>query len=1015
MKKFLAFLISFSFMGFLLLMVAFAMAVATFVESSYGSVAARGLIYNAWWFEMFWALLGLNMLANFFRMKMYLPRHFTMGIFHLSFIIIVLGAAITRYFSFEGVMHIREGESADFILSDNDYITMEYGNNRLEKKVLLSEYDPSGFDAKFDFDGRKLTVKSVGFVQNARKTPVADESGEAMIDFVVSTGQGMESYVFRRNDQLDLGELKLAYDRADANIRFFNRNDSLFIVADRPMQLRSMAGGEMEELLAGTPAEVRLMTLYTVDGYMVLVKKFYEKAIFHVMRDPSENSLQDAVILEMSDGEHQQMVNVFGRHGQEGEPTVISLGNTELKIAYGAKPIFLPFALQLREFQLERYPGSESPSSFASELTLIDKEQNIHRDIRVFMNNTLKHRGYRFYQSSYDPDEKGTVLSVNADFWGTLVTYIGYGLLFLGIVLSLFNRHSYFHQLIKRLTNISNPLLVILFGLLLGVGTLTANGADLQNIPTLDKQLVTDFSELWVHGHDGRIEPVSTLASDVLRKVSKQSSFKGKSAEEVLLSMYLYPDVWKKVPLVKISSEQIMRELGAKDSRVALTDIFDGSGNYRIGAQVKAAYAKMPAFRNHLDKEYIYVDERVNICFMVFDGQLLTVFPTGKYSDQWLYPGATASGLAASDSLFINQSFDFLKGSLDGKGETDARKIIASVADFQQKKGVGILPSEARKKVEIFYNSFNPFKRAFPIYLATGFILLLILFVNIFRQKTMNRYIRLSLTGLIYLGFFIHTAGLILRWYASGHAPWSNGYESMVYVAWATVLAGLVFGRKYPMAIGTAAFMAGITLFVAHLNWMNPEMTNLVPVLKSYWLLVHVAIITASYGFIGLSAFLGLLVMILYAIYTEKSKEQVRRLINQLTTINELSVTLGLYMLTIGTFLGGIWANESWGRYWGWDPKETWALVSVVIYAFVAHMRLIPSLRGFYNYNFATVIGFAVILMTYFGVNYYLNGLHSYGQGSADGIHWSVYVAGVLVFALLFFSYLRSKQLDENV
>jgi cytochrome c-type biogenesis protein CcsB len=228
------------------------------------------------------------------------------------------------------------------------------------------------------------------------------------------------------------------------------------------------------------------------------------------------------------------------------------------------------------------------------------------------------------------------------------------------------------------------------------------------------------------------------------------------------------------------------------------------------------------------------------------------------------------------------------------------------------------------------------------------------------------------------------------------------------------MLAGIIFGRKYPMVVGTAAFLAGISLFVAHLNWMNPEITPLVPVLKSYWLTIHVSIITASYGFIGLSAFLGILVLILIVLRRKQNEFKVNLFIDQLTTINEMSATVGLYFLTIGTFLGGVWANESWGRYWGWDPKETWSLITIVIYSFIVHMRLVPSLKGVYNYTVASVVGFASVIMTYFGVNYYLSGLHSYGKGVADGVNPAVPVSFALLLGLMIWAYVKDTKYENQ-
>ena len=314
------------------------------------------------------------------------------------------------------------------------------------------------------------------------------------------------------------------------------------------------------------------------------------------------------------------------------------------------------------------------------------------------------------------------------------------------------------------------------------------------------------------------------------------------------------------------------------------------------------------------------------------------------------------------------------------------------------------------RKLEIVYNNTNIFLMMAPVLFFIGFILLIIQFVYLFLPKSSPQGIVRAGIAVLGLSFVAYTAGLALRSYISGHAPWSNGYESMIYVAWAAMLAGIIFGRKYPMVLGTAAVLTGITLFVAHLNWMNPEITPLVPVLKSYWLMIHVSIITASYGFLGLSAFLGILVLVLYALMNRRNQKNIDYFIDQLTTISELSATIGLYMLTIGTFLGGVWANESWGRYWGWDPKETWALITVVIYSFIVHMRLIPSLKGIFNYNFASIIGFASVMMTYFGVNYYLSGLHSYGKGVADGVNPAVPASILVLAGLIIWAYIKDNK-----
>jgi cytochrome c-type biogenesis protein CcsB len=533
-------------------------------------------------------------------------------------------------------------------------------------------------------------------------------------------------------------------------------------------------------------------------------------------------------------------------------------------------------------------------------------------------------------------------------------------------------------------------------------------------IPDIHDQVVIDFSELWVQGVDGRIEPVSTLNSEIVRKVSRKSSLYGKTADEVVLSMMTYPEIWRTLPIVRVSDKELAAQLGITGKYISIQQLFDAQGNYRIAENVRAAYSKMPAFRNQLEKEYIYLDERVNICFMVFGGSLFQVYPRAHRDDPWYAPGAEATEYSGGDSIFVKSGFQLLLQSIAGQQNADAVQILQAVKNFQDKYGAELLPPQKKKDIEILYNQVNPFKRIFPFYLMFGFLLLVVLFVNIFRQRPLPKAIRITFFGLIIITFLVHTAGLITRWYISGHAPWSNGFESVVYVAWAAMFAGLIFGRKYPMVVGTAAFLSGIALFVAHLSWMNPEVTNLVPVLKSYWLAIHVAIITASYGFLGLSMFLGVMVMILIVLRRKSNATRVSGFVEQLTTINEMSATVGLYFLTIGTFLGGVWANESWGRYWGWDPKETWALITVVIYSFIVHMRLIPSLKGVYNYNMASIVGFAFVLMTYFGVNYFLSGLHSYGKGVVDGINPAVPVSFLLLAGLLIWAYIKDLNFERE-
>lgn len=1019
MKQIWNYLTSLSTMAFLFLVLAFAMAIATFIETGYGTPAAKVLVYNAWWFELIWFILAINMVDNMWKFKQYKAKSLTMFTFHMSFLIIIIGAAITRYISYEGTMHIREGLTSDYILSYDNYMYAASDDDFIEKKVFFSEITPKRFKGTLNVNGKDLKLKSVGYITDAVRTPAQGENGVPVVDMVISApgGQGMNSYLFEKEYMLNFETFSLGFEpKQPVTARMFIEEGQLKLVSTDTITQTSMGTEAGVTIVPGDTIPLQPMLIYGIDNTRFLVRNFYESAIFTAAKSTQGSTGENAVLIRISDGVNEKVVPVFGHPSYSPDTISVAWEGETLKFAYGAKHLPIPFAMHLREFQLERYPGSDSPASYASEVTLIDKEKDINRDLRIFMNNTLTYRGFKFFQSSYDQDEMGTILSVNHDALGTWITYLGYFLMTLGMLLSLVNPSSNFRRLARRLKELSAAKAVMIL-MLLGFSTtsLWAQPGNASQIPPVDKTIYTEFNKLWVHSPDGRIKPIGTLSSEVVRKLSGKQSLYGKSPDEVILSMMVYSDMWQHLPILKVANKTLAQTLGATNGYISLVNLFDAQGHYRIVEQVRAAYNKAPALRNRVEKEYIYLDERVNISFMLSRGDLLAIFPVGDPEKPWMTPGTTSPTLTGGDSLFVSSGMNVFNQFVKENKREDALQIISAVSVFQKKYGSELLPSDSKNKAERWYNRVNPFERTFPFYLAFGFILLFILFINIFRQKFIAPWLKYTLYGLIGILFLLHTVGLIVRWYISGHAPWTNGFESVVYVAWASMLAGFLFGRKYPMVLGTAAFFTGISLFVAHLSWMNPEITPLVPVLNSYWLTIHVSVITASYGFIGLSAFLGILVMILIIIRNQANKLKVTQIIEQLTTINEMSATVGLYFLTIGTFLGGVWANESWGRYWGWDPKETWSLVTIVVYSFVVHMRLIPSLRGVYNYNLASILGFVSVLMTYFGVNYYLSGLHSYGKGSADGINPAVPVAFAILGIVMFYAMVKDNVYEKQV
>jgi len=430
-----------------------------------------------------------------------------------------------------------------------------------------------------------------------------------------------------------------------------------------------------------------------------------------------------------------------------------------------------------------------------------------------------------------------------------------------------------------------------------------------------------------------------------------------------------------------------------------------------LSAQISEAYEKSPALRNKFDNDVMKVDERLNICFMVYNGDMLKILPDPFNSHHsWYSPVSEVTNLPQEDSAFLKSIIPaFLSAISQGK-TAQANELIAGITDYQKLYGAEIWPSANKIKLETLYNKMLIFDNLGKLYGIVGLIMIILLFVEMFGSSKGLRLIIKFLIIIVAIGFVAQTAGLAMRWYISDHAPWSNGYESMIYIAWVTLLAGLLFSSGSKMTIAATTILSSIILMVAHLSWMDPEITNLVPVLKSYWLTIHVSVITASYGFLALSAILGFINLILMIFKSPNNVNKINLKIKELTAINQRSVMIGLYLLTIGTFLGGVWANESWGRYWGWDPKETWALVSVLVYAFIAHMNFMPGLKSKFTYNLATLISYGVILMTYFGVNYYLSGLHSYATGDYVPVPNSVFYTVVTIIIIAILAYNRESK-----
>jgi cytochrome c-type biogenesis protein CcsB len=403
---------------------------------------------------------------------------------------------------------------------------------------------------------------------------------------------------------------------------------------------------------------------------------------------------------------------------------------------------------------------------------------------------------------------------------------------------------------------------------------------------------------------------------------------------------------------------------------------------------------------------------------MVFSGALLRMWAVpNDANNKWLDTMGALQTMQGAESYAIRELavnyFTAVDTGLATGHWGDADNALVKISEYQRSVGAAVYPAESKIDLEIWYNHADVFERLWPLYFLVGFMLLVLSFVKIIKPRFKLGLFTKASFILLVLFLIAHTIGLAIRWYISGHAPWSNGYESMVYIGWATVLAGFIFSKRSPITLAATSILAGLILFVAHLNWMDPQVTNLVPVLQSYWLSIHVATITASYGFLGLSALLGFITLILFILKSANNERQLSLSIKELNSINEMSLMIGLAMLTVGNFLGGVWANESWGRYWGWDPKETWALVTILVYAVVIHLRFIKALYTPFLYSVISLLSFTTVLMTYFGVNYYLAGMHSYAKGDPVPIPDFVPVTYGVVFIIIALAARNRKLFDK--
>ncbi len=1047
MKKLLDFIFSSKSTVLFLLIFAMAIGSATFIEEKYDTETAKHLVYNAKWFEFLLLLLVLNFTGSIKKYRMFSKEKAAAFLFHSAFIVIIIGAAVTRYTGYNGTMHIRSGEAASSMYTSDLYFRVEAtdkaGKYIGDVPVHMSQVLNSPFHLAVDTkQNGKIEFDYKGVLKNAVDTIEENMPGGKSMLGVVVPGAGGRQTVFVEDGEIkDMGQFMIAFNnntRTDA-IRITEKDGKLMINSPFDINRTAMPSMAKDTITRDVEKEFKEKCLYELGGPVFVFKKLYTKATKHLIAGKGEGG-PDALLLDVTINGIKHNAQVLGGSGYISNFQDAGIEGMDIKMAYGEKEVDIPFSLKLDRFVLERYPGSSSPSSFLSEVTLIDSANNVKEPHKIFMNHVLDYRGYRFFQTSYDPDEMGTVLSVNHDQNGTMVTYAGYFLMGLGFLLTLLNKNSRFYLLRRSIKKIRQErkagIITTIILLVIGLNSF-AQTTEIKHVSVAEAD---KFGHLLVQTVNGRFEPVNTLAYDVLHKISRKDVFDidgvGKmGAVQIFMDMPLNTEFWKTQKIIYIREKSVQEVVGITGSYAAFNDFFDEKGNYKLAQIAENSFRKKAAEQNAFDKEIIKVDERANVTMMVFNGSMLKMFPTQYNTNgSWVSWDDSLARLPITGSLkILNDDLQlnvfcihnimglYLQEVYKACKTNDysrADKLWEYINSIQRQSTMAsAIPSPTMVNYEISYNKSKIFTNLRDWYATLSMVLLLLAFLDILstkKNKVITWLLNISI-ALLAAAFLYHTYGLILRWYLTGHAPWSTGYEALLLIGWGGLLAGFCFIRNSKITLAATTLLAFFILMTASHSDYDPQLTNLQPVLKSYWLIIHVATLTISYGFLGLGFVLGLINMFIYVFKNNKNYRRLDMITKELTNINEMNLTIGVFMAAVGTFLGGIWANESWGKYWGWDSKETWALVIVITYTIVLHLRFASSMLREFIFNVAAVLAYASVLMTFFGVNYYLSkGLHSYASGDTPVFPVWAWVAILSILSLLVAAWFRQKRLKRE-
>ena len=634
----------------------------------------------------------------------------------------------------------------------------------------------------------------------------------------------------------------------------------------------------------------------------------------------------------------------------------------------------LPFSITLNQFEIIYYKGTLAPMDFISHISVADKDCHRQLQGKVSMNHIFSYQHYRFYQSGYSEDNEGSVFSVSHDPYGIGITYAGYTLLLLSTVFFFFSPQSRFRQLLKSpLLHRSLTVILLLFAFSLNSNFLKANSPSPKVLP---REVAEHFGDLYIL-YNNRICPLQTFARDFTIKLYGSSSYKGLTPEEVLTGWLFYYDSWKNEPIIRIKSNEARKLLEIEGNYARLKDYISTINEY-----------KLEKMMNHIrsgeqvtDKRGIEeADEKFNIINLVCTGAMMKIFPcrniAGKTLEWYSQSDQLPQDMDNDKWVFIRKSMSYVNEMIVMKKYNDACLLLEKIKKYQQKECDGLLPADNKFKAEKIYNQFDYSKSVAMACICIGLICFIYYCHCMASQKRTSRKAIIILNILLWIVFTYLSAAICLRGYVSNHLPLSNGFETMQFMAWCTLLLTFLLQRKFAMLLPFGFLLCGLTLMVSMLGESNPQITQLMPVLQSPLLSIHVVVIMIAYSLLAFIMLNGVTAVILH-----QSQKECKEQIERLQIISQIILYPAIFLLAIGIFIGAVWANVSWGRYWGWDPKEVWALITMLVYALALHPRSLPWFHRTMFFHVFCITAFITVLITYFGVNFLLGGMHSYANG----------------------------------